>query len=128
MKVGNRRELGSWVELQAQQLLIDRGYRLLRRNHWQTVGELDLLVADSAGGKILLEVRARSSPAELLPGVISRQKLRRLQALAVSWRAGRVDLLLALPAGLTDHLVEPPRGVELLQTNMLNWYWYRAII
>lgn len=79
-----RRRLGEWGERQAEQHLLDAGYRIVARNWRAAVGELDL-IAEKERTLVFVEVKARStdrygSPEEAL----TRRKRRRLQRAA--WR------------------------------------------
>lgn len=83
-----RQQVGRAGEDHAESLLRSRGAVVLSRNWHCAVGELDLVVLDSAGRLRFVEVRARTgtgfgTPAESVTG----DKLRRLQLVARRWLA-----------------------------------------
>ena len=83
-----RQEVGREGEDHAESLLRSRGAVVLSRNWYCAVGELDLVVLDSAGRLRFVEVRTRTStwfgtPAESVTGA----KLRTLRQVARRWLA-----------------------------------------
>jgi len=66
--LNDRARLGRWGERRCERYLRDRGLRTLMRNYSCKVGELDLVMVDSDGTLVFVEVRTRADesfgPAE----------------------------------------------------------------
>ena len=84
-----RHLFGQTSEARAEQLLRNKGYRILERNLRTTLGELDL-VAEDAGVLVFVEVKARAT--ETFGGAllaVDRRKRAKLVKLASQYLAQR---------------------------------------
>lgn len=84
-----RHLFGQTSEARAEQLLRNKGYRILERNLRTTLGELDL-VAEDAGVLVFVEVKARAT--EMFGGAllaVDRRKRAKLVKLASQYLAQR---------------------------------------
>ena len=84
-----RHQFGQASELQAEQFLLAKGYRILDRNVRTRLGELDL-VADDHGVVVFVEVKGRATEAfggALL--AVDRRKQVKLTKLAAQYLAQR---------------------------------------
>ena len=75
----DRAQLGRWGEKRAERLLARKGLKTLARNVFCKTGELDLVMVDSDGTLVFVEVKTRAdegfAPAE---AAITPRKKRRL--------------------------------------------------
>ena len=66
--LNDRARLGRWGERRCERYLKDKGLRTLSRNYSCKVGELDLVMVDTDGTLVFVEVRTRAdesfAPAE----------------------------------------------------------------
>jgi putative endonuclease len=66
--LADRKTLGRWGEKRCEKYLKSKGLKILVRNYLCKAGELDLVMADSDGTVVFVEVKTRSSedftPAE----------------------------------------------------------------
>lgn len=73
------KRLGRWGEKQAEKLLKAKGLKLLTRNFRCNTGEIDLIMADTYGTIVFVEVKTRANedftPAE---SAVNKTKRRRL--------------------------------------------------
>ncbi|HLU83482.1 MAG TPA: YraN family protein [Trueperaceae bacterium] len=72
-----------WAEVAAEELLVERGWRLVARNYGLRGGELDLVFYDDGGTLVFVEVRQRGS--DLFGGAaasIDSRKMARLRRTA----------------------------------------------
>ena len=84
----NADELGKSGEEATAKYLQDLGYHIIDRNWRAREGELDLVALSPEGEVVFTEVKTRSSYAFGDPlEAISRQKLWRIQRLALAWLA-----------------------------------------
>ncbi len=84
-----RHRFGKASELQAEEFLIAKGYRILDRNVRLSIGELDL-VADDQGVVVFVEVKGRST--EAFGGALSavdRRKRAKLAKVAAQYLSQR---------------------------------------
>lgn len=58
--LNNRKKLARWGEKRCGQFLVKKGFTVLARNFLCKMGELDLVMADSEGTVIFVEVKTRS--------------------------------------------------------------------
>jgi len=77
--LSDRAQLGRWGEKRAERLLLRKGLKTLARNVFCKTGELDLVMVDSDGTLVFVEVKTRAdegfAPAE---AAITPRKKRRL--------------------------------------------------
>lgn len=88
----NKRELGKAGESLAAEYLQQKGYRILCRNYWCKVGEIDV-IAQKDDCVHFVEVKTRSSeyygrPAES----ITQNKMRRMRAAASAYMKSAVGM------------------------------------
>jgi putative endonuclease len=58
--LANRELLGRWGERRCEKFLIGKGLRKLARNFSSKTGEIDLVMADTDGSIVFVEVRTRA--------------------------------------------------------------------
>ncbi len=84
-----RHQFGRASEMQAEQFLIAKGYRILDRNVRLSIGELDL-VADDQGVIVFVEVKGRSTDAfGGALAAVNHRKRAKLSKLAAQYLAQR---------------------------------------
>lgn len=81
----NKRELGMAGEAMAAEYLQQNGYRILCRNYWCKIGEIDL-IAQKNDTVHFVEVKTRSNECYGRPAEsITWRKMERMKAAAVSY-------------------------------------------
>lgn len=91
MDIPGTRALGAYGEALACRYLVDRGFTILDRNWRCARGELDV-VASEAAELVVCEVKTRTSERFGAPfEAVTRQKLKRLRALAGLWMEAHAD-------------------------------------
>ncbi|MBN1795468.1 MAG: YraN family protein [Sedimentisphaerales bacterium] len=61
MPLTDREALGNWGERRAEKYLKKKGMKILTRNYKCKTGELDLVMVDTDGTVVFVEVKARAS-------------------------------------------------------------------
>ena len=73
--------LGRWGEKRCERYLKRKGFRILTRNFWCKLGEIDLVMVDTDGSIVFVEVRTRANedfaPAESSVTYAKKSKLLR---------------------------------------------------
>ena len=79
--LNDRARLGRWGERRCERYLRNKGLRTLARNYSCKVGELDLVMVDTDGTVVFVEVRSRADesfgPAEATVNAAKRQRVAR---------------------------------------------------
>lgn len=65
--LADRARLGRWSERRCERFLRSKGLKLLVRNYSCKVGELDLVMVDTDGGIVFVEVRSRAEGGLVAP-------------------------------------------------------------
>jgi putative endonuclease len=65
--LSDRARLGRWSERRCERFLKAKGLRMLARNYRCKVGELDLVMVDTDGSIVFVEVRSRTDEAFTSP-------------------------------------------------------------
>ncbi len=100
--LNDKARLGRWSERRCERFLRNKGLRTLTRNYSCKLGELDLVMVDSGGTLVFVEVRSRADeafgPAEATITAGKKQRLKRavrhfLAAQKIEDRPLRFDII-----------------------------------